>query len=148
MTAEQSGGFRERQKAKVASRAEEFVRNSLEPGEQIEAVAFGMTMPRLWWSLLSPILHLLVKPYILCLTDRRLLAVRGRRLNGRPLELEWAEPHAGVRVERVKKVLNTRLDLRRVSDTKALKLRIGAAWNPEAAEIAAALGGPGEPGRN
>ena len=131
--------YRERQKDKVASRAEGFVRDELGPDEQIEAVAWGITIVSVRWSLLSPLAHLFAKPYMLCLTDRRLLVVRG----GRTLELEWAEPLAVVRVERLKKVVNTRLDLRRVSDANALRLKIGAAWNREAAEIAAALEGTG-----
>jgi hypothetical protein len=140
-TERRTKNFRERQKDKVASRAEGFVRNELEPSEEIEAVAWGITIVSVRWSLLSPLVHLFAKPYILCLTDGRLLVVRGRRLGGRPLELEWAEPLAGVRVERLKKVLNTRLDLKRVSDGSVLRLKVGAAWNHEAAEIAAAIGG-------
>ena len=119
-------------KAGVTSNAEEFLRDQLEPGERIEVVAFGNTSD-LGFTIFS-------RGHTLCLTDRRLFALRCRYLTGIPVELAWAEPHGNVVLEHFGKGLNTGLELRPLPDGETLKLVVGRPYNDEGARIAAVLG--------
>jgi hypothetical protein len=130
-------------KTGVTANADRFLRGHLEPEERIETVLFANRRAGGQADLFS-------SGYIVCLTDRRLFALRCRYLTGIPVRIAWSELRANVQVQDVGRALNTSLDLRRRSDGETLELLVGRPYNDEAAKIEAALEAaePAEAGRD
>ena len=127
-------GLRERQHRKVDERAAGFFRDRLHPGETITGVTFGQSRPRGWFGLELLIgafaLVFATTPYYLVLTNQRLFMLRLKRSSGRPTEIVWAEPHAGIVVDRFKRGrMWMLLYLRRISDGRVIRFRAQrSAW--------------------
>ena len=148
MSQPKSEGFRARQKQKVVERMMPVVDRTLEEGEKLEIVAYGLSTPRHWWAfLLGPALWTIAaKPYIVTLTDRRAIFFRmpkgGVKQSFERAQLEMMEPRSSLTVVKFSRGMGwTNLRLAR-SDGHELFLRFDLNFRPEAVEMNRVLGGP------
>ncbi len=119
----------------------------LEPGEVPGPGVFGISGPSPWLGQgalgLLGLLIFRVRPYYLAVTDRRVVALKGSHVSGRPAGLAWADPRTGgaVTEARVSAPLWSHFRYRRPGG-RSLRLNVHRMWRAELEQFLAALGEP------
>lgn len=142
--------IRERDERQHVARLEDALRDELEPGEEIRDWAWGRVHRRGHWLLhlladkAVPFIDVVIMvPYHIVATDRRILTLPSRRLRSkRPRAIKWAEPFAGVSVEHLhlRRFSLIKFELRHESDGAVLRLEIPRVYHDSVIRIAQALG--------
>jgi hypothetical protein len=142
--------IRERDERQHLTRLEDALRGKLEPGEEIRDWAWGRVHRRGHWLLhlladkVLPFIDVVIMvPYHVVATDRRILTLPSRRLlPKRPRAIKWAEPFAGISVEHLhlRRFSLIKLALRHETEDTVLRLEIPRVYHDSVIRIAQALG--------
>jgi hypothetical protein len=148
MTDRTETGFRQRRQDEARETVRRVIAPVLADGEELGSYVLGQARPRGAFGLdvlIGVFAMLTSRNYWIALTDRRFfLLACGRPLGAKPVRIEWEEPIEGVTVDRYREgPAWTLLAIRpRVTDERAVRLRISRVMRAEARAIAERLGAP------
>lgn len=136
-------------KEKVKQQFMEALGSVLEPGEQLQAGAYGPSGPNpLFATGLFGILGMLlfgVRYYYVAVTDRRVVFLKSSFWTARPAGFGWADPRNSVTISDVDTDAKLWNHLKYTGpNRKAFRMNFHAWWRDETKQLVAALGSSGQ----
>lgn len=136
-------------KEKVKQQFTEALAGALEPGEQMQAGAYGPSGPNpLFATGLFGILGMLlfgIRYYFVAVTDRRVVFMKSSFWTARPAGLGWADPRSSVTISDVDTDAKLWNHLKYTGpNRKPFRMNFHAWWRDEAKQLVAALGSSGQ----
>jgi len=136
-------------KEKVKQQFTEAVAGVLEPGEQLQAGAYGPSGPNPFFAAgLFGVLGMLlfgVRYYYVAVTDRRVVFLKSSFWTARPAGFGWADPRGSVTISEVETDAKLWNHLKYAgSSGKTMRMNFHVWWRDETKQLVAALGGSGQ----